>query len=288
MEQNPNAVFYGRDLERQFPEDFRQAIAERLIIRIPTNIDGYSGDDGTLRIVLETEDGFEAIDQDDPEAEPVSLNIEDLTRYKLNVEAYTKRVQEINKLTGKAMFISERLFFLGESRSENTAIAYVLAFINDAPIMKSVVASLLTLLPQTYNKIVAVYPKHSPTPTECRKLEDLGILAIGLRPDDCFALPSFNSVIVEPSSAKIAFRLSENSVEWDGKTYPLRKERYAVLKIMLEAHRAGEAYLAWKQIKERLVSFGLYPTRMSEIFKGSPLWKTLILRTNKNLYHLNI
>ena len=283
MEHTPNAVFYRRELEQGFPEGFQQALQDGLLIKVASNFKSYSyGLDTTYRVV-QTDSGFEAIDEDEPETEPIPLSTSDFLRYRLNLDTFAKLVQNKNGLTGKPFQLNERLFFIGEAESEGKILAYVLVFVNDSPLLRSVVVEAPSLLSRSYHTIIAIYPNYLPDPAEQRRLEDLGIWSV-LFDGDTFVLPSFQNLL----SLSSGFSITDSSVTWRGKEYPITQEQSAVIKILYEAYLLRNHYLAWKQIQARLESYHMYPARMSDVFKVSPLWNTLIIKTRRSLYSLNI
>ncbi|MBI2868494.1 MAG: hypothetical protein HYX96_01555 [Chloroflexi bacterium] len=282
MEENPNAVFYGKELQERFPESFNQAIADRLLRRLPTDFGSYGYGHGSY-LVIETESSFEALDEDDPEAEPIPLLAEDFAQYKLDLPVLAGLIQRANQLSGKPTPISERLFFLGDIDRDGVPIGYVLALVNASPITQAILLSLPALLSKSYRSMFAVCPSYVPAPPEVRKLEELGIGIVPLTKG--FVLPSWEIAIVSYSSD---FLLSENSVRWRGQAYPLKPEQAAVLRMLYGTYKMGTPDVSWTIIQQRLITLQMIPSRMRDIFRDSPLWKTLVIQSGKGIYRLNL
>jgi hypothetical protein len=283
MEENPNTVFYRKELESLFVSDFQKALDNNLLRRIETDSDSYSHNLDTVYRVINDKYGYEAINEDDSEADPVPLSDGDLDRYRLDLVSLAKVIQKENGLVGTPHSLKERLFFLGESEQEGRLLAYVLVLVNGSPLMSSVVVEAPAILSLRYYAIIAVYPNSLPDTVEQRRLQNLKIWCIPL-PRDTFVLQSFRIMTQESE----AFSLSESVVTWRGNTYLLKRGQYAVLNILWEASKLGYPTLNWKQIKDRLTNYNLYPARMRDYFKDSPLWNTLITRPRKSVYGLKI
>jgi 7-cyano-7-deazaguanine synthase in queuosine biosynthesis len=74
------------------------------------------------------------------------------------------------------------------------------------------------------------------------------------------------------------------SAKWQGWEYTFTPRQAKVVKMLHQVWRAGVPTMSWNQIKERLNS---YPERMSDIFKKSPAWGTLVIEVGRGLYRLN-
>ena len=290
MEENPNAVFCGKELAERFPGAFQETIQKRLLRQVQTPPDSGYYDSGlnTPHLVVADAAGLEAIDEDDPETDPIPLTREDLARYALDLEAFAKAVQQANQLAGKPSPLTDRLFFLGESEKEGVLAAYVLALVNDSPGVRGILEGVPSLLPRACRSILVACPSHVVAPTEKRRLEDLGIRVALLQSDNCLLLPSHDAVCQELSSTKSGFLLSDFSVRWRGQSFPLTQQEAAVIKMLYQAHRAGTPDLSWQHIQTRLSVLEMYPSRMRDVFRESPLRGTLVIRTGKNLYRLDL
>jgi hypothetical protein len=290
MEENPNAVFYGRELEERFPDSVESSVKGKLIVRISPESGSYSYGLSSQYRIVESEDGFEAIDEDDPEAEPIHLSNDDLARYKLDLVSFARRVQQANTLTGTPSKITDRLFFLGEADVKDELTACILAFINAAPITHQVLSVLPSLLPTTYKRSLVVCPSHLPDLIERRQLEALHIRAIQLQKDNPFILPSFNNVLDNHPAEDSEFWHSEDyrSIRWHSQAFSLKPQEAEVVRILHQAHRVRTLGLKWDQIQTRLNSIQMYPQRMRDIFKNSPLWHNLIIDAGRGIYRINL
>jgi hypothetical protein len=285
MEQNPNAVFYRNELEKLSPEAFQQALKNKLLRRYEANYESYSSGLNTSYLVIQDEGRFEAINEDDPEADPIPLTSSDFARYKLDLEAFARIVQQENQITGKPYPLNNRLYFLGETEKEGKLIAYILVLVNESLESQSIIMEVPALIPRNYQGIIAVYPSHLPPLAEWRRLEDLNIRATTLTGDN-FVLPPFKDLFRGTLSSD--FAIKDSSVTWHGQEYPITPEQKAVLQILYKTYQSGSRYLKWREIQARLESYRYHPQRMRDVFRKSPsLMKKLIIRTNKDLYSLN-
>jgi hypothetical protein len=69
-------------------------------------------------------------------------------------------------------------------------------------------------------------------------------------------------------------------------SFSLTKTQAKVVAVLYSAYRAGHPDLTWDQIK---VQIGSYATRITDVFKRSKAWGTLIVSTGaKGTYRLNL
>jgi len=287
MEENPNAVFYGKELAERFATQFDQARSNNLITIAETPSGNSYFDYRTNKsyFVVADQDRLEAIDEDDPEADPISLNPDDLRRYSLNLPVFAKMFQETNQLIGKPAKLSERLFFIGEGNRNGVLSAFVLAFINDSDIVRSNLVGLPNLLPNKYLGISVICPSHIFNPDEVRRLEELDINVSTLTLDNPFIIPQVN--IFTRENNRIEFEHSDDYrwVKLRGAEFKLSKRRAKVIAILHDAYQVRKPVLSWEQISNRL---GEGSQSMSDLFKKSPAWKTLIIEVSSGLYRLNL
>ncbi len=292
MEENPNAVFYGTELKTRFPEAFQQGIDSRLLRRLSTHLQSGYRDLGlnTTRLIVAEHGNIEAIDEEDPEDDPIPLTPDDLARYTLDLGVFALNVQQQNKLTGKPAPLTDRLFFLGEAESEGIIAAYVLALMNDSPGMDKILLELPSLLPAVYRRVLVACPSHTPAPTYRRQLEDLGIQVALLRPDNPLVLPSFGTPPQDSPSTESDFTHAPDFqwVRWRDREFTLTPQQATVVGMLHQAYRAGTPVLSWGQIQQRLSSIERYPTKMSDVFKRSPTWGTLVIKAAKGMYRLDL
>jgi hypothetical protein len=283
MEQNPSAAFYKNEIEEKFSADYQTALKNNLLLRLKPDYSSYWKDNKLFRVV-KNERGYEAID-DDPEEEPIVLDESDFIRYNLSLESFCRYLQKGNSLAGNPSKLNDRLFFIGDIEKEGKSFAYVLVFVNKSTVLKSIVFTIPNLLSQTYDAIIAVYPGYTPDATERRQLENSKIWAVQF-PSNDFVLPFPDVLTKQPSIS--GFSVTESSVTWRGTIYPITYGQYAVIKVLYSAHLSGSSSLRWVEIRNRLESYGHYPIRMRDVFKKSPLWKTLVENPEKSIYCLNI
>jgi Queuosine biosynthesis protein QueC len=103
-----------------------------------------------------------------------------------------------------------------------------------------------------------------------------------------------SSVPIAPVPAANAplsnFQYSEDyrSVQWNGQTFTFTSQQAEVIGMLHHAFKAGTRDLSWEQIQTRLNGIERYPARMSDIFKSSPAWRTLIITVRRGIYRLAI
>jgi len=280
-------VFYARELARRFPAEYEEAKRLRLLHRVTTADDGWFDTRTNRLLVVEEDQGeLEAIDVDDPEASPIPLVPQDLERYALDLEVFAAIVQRANQLSGTPTPLSDRLFFLGDSDKSGVSTACILAFINGSSIAHPILTSLPSILPKSYSQITVACPTHVPTPTERRQLEGLTIKVASLRPDNPTILTQFSAPPEDPASKIIFDHADDYSwIKWKGTRFRLSKRRAAVIEMLHRAYLAHSQILSWDQISRRLQNPS---ATMSDLFKDSPLWKTLVIEVGHGLYRLNI
>jgi len=287
MEENPNAVFYGKELAERFATQFDQARSKNLITIAETPSGNSYFDYRTNKsyFVVADQDGLEALDEDDPETDPIHLTPDDLRRYALNLPIFAKIFQETNQLSGKPAKLTERLFFIGEGNRNGVLTAFVLAFLNDSDIVRSNLVGLPNLLPNKYLGISVICPNFIFNPNEVHLLESLGMNITALSPDNPFIIPQVD--ISKRENTRVEFEHSDDFrwVKLRGAEFKLSKRRAKVIAILHDAYRVRKPVLSWEQISSRL---GDISHSMSALFKKSPAWKTLIIEVSPGLYRLNL
>ena len=106
LEKSPHAVFSERQLTNSFPLDFERAKQDRMIRRLsgPPGVGGigaYTHPSGRTYVVVPVENGYEAFDDEDPEADPVIVAPADLVQWGLDLAVLSQRIQEANGLRGQ-------------------------------------------------------------------------------------------------------------------------------------------------------------------------------------------
>lgn len=284
MEHNPNATFSKYELKDRFPQEFQTAIQEGLLHRIASNPSNYRYE-GKTYYILRDQWGLEAINEDEPDDDPIPLTEEDLFMYRLDLNALALKIQEKNQLSEKPSAINHRLYFLGESASEDFPIPYILVLFNGSPDFRSTITEILLRMPRKYSKFVAVFPSYKPTLEEERHFEDLNIFTTNL--GSHYALPSVDTIIQKNPQLSV-FKLTPASVTWRTQTYSLTKSQYLVIDCLFRKYQSGTRHTSWNEICNYLESHDLHPSRLLDVFKRSPLWKTLIVSERRGVYYLDI
>ena len=288
MEKSPAAVFYEKELVDQFADQFERAKQERLLCRVSTEPTGGSyglGFDRPLTVVRDG-DRLEAIDDEDPEFDPVELKPTDLVRWRLDLEALARCMQKVNGLSGGPESLDDRLFFLGEADHDGLRVGFILGLISDAAAAWPLLAMLPGLLPSGYGRVVVISPGLDLAPTDRRRLEPLGVVVVPLDNSDPLLLR--DAMVAGQRDQDPGFDHSDDfrSVKAIGREFSLTPRQAEVVKILYRAHRNRASEVGWPDIRGQLDS---YPERMRDIFKRSDAWGTLVVpgRT-KGSYRLDL
>jgi len=190
MEKSPSAVFYEKELLEGFPADFEWAKRERLLRRIQTSLDdgSYALNQPRPLAVVSFDGQMEAFDDEDPEFDPIELAPDDLTRWRLDLEALARRFQEANRLSGAPGRLHDRLFFLGEAERNGIKASFVLGLLHEPRSAHTVLLSLPNLVPTAGHRLAVVCPTFAPAPSDLRQLESLNISVVRLGDHDPFLL----------------------------------------------------------------------------------------------------
>jgi len=191
LEKNPHALFEDWELKRQDPAAFEAAKREGLVRRLPAPRAGesYVDPSGRLLTVVANPDGtLEAIDEDDPEFDPIELAPDDLAQWRLDLEALAERFQKANGLRGAPGRVHDRLFFLGDGERNGVRASFVLGLLHERRSAQTILLSLPNLLPATSHRLAVVCPTFAPAPSDLRQLESLNISVVRLGDHDPFLL----------------------------------------------------------------------------------------------------
>lgn len=116
LEQNPMAIFSDAEL-REIDDGNLEALKLSAVLR-PLDIDldrlSVVGPTGQLLDVADTGERVEAFDPDDPEFDPIAVNLGDYHRWQVDVERLARLLQRVNGCGGAIDQLSERLVLLGE------------------------------------------------------------------------------------------------------------------------------------------------------------------------------
>ena len=291
LEQSPHAVFSERELKVRFPKEFEGAKSERLIRRVtgPPSIGStgaYAHQSGVTYVVVPVEGGYEAFDPEDPEADPVVVDTSDLVQWSLDLEAFARKIQQANGLTGTPEALDHRLWFLGESDDRGKRLAYFLAFLREDDTAVSQLSTLAGIMPRTYSRRVVLCPSVELAPTTQRQLEDsdLELMTLEFQAPDSFVLANIDG----PATADPKLEHSDDyrTVRWQGHTYSLSPLQAEVVSILHQVFRTGAHGLSWEAIGQRLSRDAGH---MSDIFKRSDPRKALIIFEKRGrVYRLNL
>jgi hypothetical protein len=243
-------------------------------------------------VVANPDGTLEAIDEADPECEPVPVALSEIASWSVIVEVLCQRFRDANGLSGTSGCLHERLHLLGDLSSERAA---VLAFLADERSGVPLLMTLPALAPTTIREFIVVVPSFTLSPTEQRRLEALHIWVRALRPDDPFALDEELAADQE-TTAKHRYSHSEDfrSFTLDDRVFSLTPRQAEVVRILLRAFRTGAPELGWPQIRAQLsAQLGIQreslPERFTEIFKRSDAWGNLVVSgKTRNSYRLNL
>ena len=290
LEKNPHALFEEWELKRQDPAAFEDAKREGLVRCLPAPRAGesYVDSSGRLLTVVANPDGtLEAIDEDDPECQPVPVALSEVASWTVNVDALCRRFREANGLSGTSGWLHERLHLLGDLSPDR---AVVLAFLADERSGVPLLMTLPALAPTTTREFFVVVPSLAPPPSEQRRLESLHIWVRALRPDDPFALRSLaiSTPSPEVSPADAVFQHSDDYlwVKLRGREFTLTLPQAKIVRILHEAYLHGVPDVAWTTICTQLQEGS--PRHMSDAFRTVAGWRHLIVWRRKGTYRLDI
>ena len=291
MEKNPHRVFYQKELEARFPEDFSQAVRERLLSQVPLQLhDGVVGlyDYGLRRpyTVFYDHGVLEAFDDEDLEAEPITLTRADLVQWTLELPAFAEIIQKTNGLSGQPGPLSECLYFVGEREDEGLKTAWVVALLSNENIAVDKLSALTGLLPRGYHRRMVLCPTFQPSPAARRKLQGLGLEIVPMEfstlDSPTLAEPSGNEVLDLEFQHWDGYR----QVRWRGQMIALAPLQAEVVQALHSALNGGTPGLSWDAISSRISGNA---GSMSDIFRNKDPRKQLVEYERRGrTYRLNI
>lgn len=279
MEETPGAVFYETELREHFLEEFEQAKDAGLLRRVQVRIEGGSFANGLSRPYALFDDGttIEAFDDEDPEAELIPLTMEDLARWRLDLQELALRFQETNCLRGAPCVLDERLFFLGEAKMDGQLVAFVLALVSEPRQARQHLTALPGYLSGAHDRIAAVCPSYLPSQVERRRLESLQVFVVSPDDTDLFKV-DVSQVLLQPPRKAPRIVLSDEEEEEFGAcgfksrlaiVITGRRERRAGNVLEVDGARVGLTDTPFKLFL-RLVA-ALHETRDGFLPRGSML-----------------
>jgi hypothetical protein len=181
LERDPNRVFHERDLER-FPAAELEFAADKKLLRRVARGSSYRDDaDRTLLLVENMDGSFEAIDEDDPEADPISLTSADLARWRIDLPSVAEEIRACNRFGGRSAVVDDRICFVGDALRDGRRVAVILGLFCDGRRAAEQLRALPDLLPGSYEAFVVACPSFVLNPHQQRRLEarDIYIAPVG-------------------------------------------------------------------------------------------------------------
>lgn len=182
LEQDPNRVFYERDLETLPAEEFAQATDKKWLRSVKRG-QSYRDAAGRVLATVAVGDGtFEAYDEAEPGANPVILQAADLRRWDVDIVSLAEDMRESNYLSGSAEAIDERLVFVGDTVHDARKLAVILGLFREHSDAVRRLRALPASLP-SYDGFLVACPSFVPMPSTRRELESLHMHLVLLGPD---------------------------------------------------------------------------------------------------------
>lgn len=297
LERNLENAWYEKDLAALFPKALEQAKRDRLVKRLPIPLSKpvalYHRGLKRSYVVIERDDGIlEGFDPQDPEAEPIELNAGDMAQWTLDFSRLSRKYQEVNALKGQPEDLGDGLHFLGESGDEDHRIAFVLGLLYDSSLALIALSALPSLLGGSFARIGVACPTFTLPPTEVNRLDKLGVVVFALSADDPLHLPSAQEVcqLNRRPVQEAEFEHDDKYawVRWRGREYTLTPPRAEAVTMLHEAHKKNTPGVHWSQIKARLNGLNYSPPGMRDLFSGTDILGSLVIRSSHGVYRLNL
>lgn len=275
MEANPCAVFYEQELLAQFPSRFERAKAERLIRRVPI---GKSYGYGLPRSRILVNGGartIEAIDDEDPEEEPLEVTAADLRRWRLDLDALAQRIRNANDLKGATGRLDHQLYQLGESNGT----IFFLGLFADPERARRVLDNLSLRHSNTRGRAVILCPSFVLNAPDAWRFEAAGVCVVGLPEDGPFDISSQLAEASDAANPVPGGQVSRRELTWP-------PTAAAFVSILRQAHSAGASVLRWAQIKERLAAHGHHPNRARDVRRNVSDWDEVVHSPRQGFYRL--
>jgi hypothetical protein len=291
MEKHPLAVFQERELESYDAAEFERLKSERLVRRQRGVRAGDSYRDASgrhLTAVASPDGNLEAIDDEDPEFDAVSVSPADSGSWQVDMDAVCSRFRARNDLGGPSGALHERILQLGETSPSN---AVFLALLADKESGLSLLKAIPSLASQAYSEIFVICPSFQVQPSERRALESLGIKTSVIDDRDPLLLPAWPP---HPSTMRTGGDASEPEFEHSpenrwvnlrGRRRTLPPTANGVIAILHNAYRRGHPDMHWKQIVSDL---DVKPASIHDVFKRVPDWQELVASPRKGVFRLNL
>lgn len=286
MEKHPLAIFRERELKSYDAAQFERLKSERLVRRRPGARAGDSYRDTSgrhLTIVVGPSGSLEAIDDEDPEFDAVSVKPADSVSWQVDMDAVCSRFRAGNQLVGDSGRLHDRLFLLGESSPDRVVILTLLADERSGlPLLKSIPS----LVSRAYSEFLVACPSFQMSPTERRALESHGIGVAVIDARDPFMLPPWPPLQgYEPTQGAFDHTDDYRWVRIGTYESTQTESQAMAVKVLHRAHLQGRPDVRWEMIAANLESS---PAKMSDVFKGQRGWQNLIVSRKQGTYRLNL
>jgi hypothetical protein len=293
LEKHPHALFSEAELVNRDAAAFEALRSMRLLRRLPIDQDaGMVGTtDGRQLQVLDHDGRLEAFDEDDFEFEPISTDISALARWRVDLARLAEAIRDANLLVGAPSLLTDRLVFVGD-RPGATGQAVVLGLFADRATALVHAQSLLRILPDKYVRITVVSPSYVPNPAEEMALNSDGIDVTAWRNGQPFSIadspPPRTHASVSGNDDPAAFRIGVDgrAVWFLGAEHVVTPRQAQVVQLLYDARTNRTPSLGQDYLLEQIGSPG---ARLRDLFRGSSLWGTLIVRGGgKGTFRLSI
>jgi hypothetical protein len=213
----PGARFLESDLSARCAEGFARLVEQRLLRFVQTDPDQATYPcptpwaEGCDRVVSRVEDRLWAVCTCPANEPPIPLSPEDLNRWRVDLQAVTRRFREANGLRGNSEDLDGRMFFLGETQRDGLSNAFALGLIDDREAVTRLKA-LPNSLSRQYDRLVVACPSFVPAPRERRELESLDVFVVPLGAPDPFLL-DYSAALRKPARKAPRVVLSDDEEE---------------------------------------------------------------------------
>lgn len=287
MEKHPLAVFQERELESYDAAEFERLKSERLVGRRRGVREGDSYRDVSgrhLTVVAGPDGSLEAIDDEDPEFDAVSVEPADSGSWQVDMDAVCSRYRAGNQLAGDSGRLHDRLFLLGESSPDRVII---LALLADERSGLPLLTSIPSLVSRAYSEFLVACPSFQISPPERRALESLGIGVVVIDERDPLVLPPWPALQGRDQPTQGAFDHTDDYrwVRFGTYESTQTESQATAVKVLHRAHLQGRPDVRWETIAANLESS---PAKMSDVFKGQRGWQNLIVSRARGTYRLNL
>ena len=191
MEPNPSAVFYETEVKRRCGSGFAEAVKSAFLVHVQPQPrrETLRPEPGKTASVVEWDGKLYALDDDDPEADPIPVSPKDVARRCLSLEAVARRFHSANDLHGDPSALTDRMYYVGYAEQDAQPTALVLGlFAGEGQAIESAL-SLPSRLSQTHSRFVLACPSLTlRSQDHARRFEDLGIRLCQLDPKDVWRI----------------------------------------------------------------------------------------------------